>query len=339
MDVSRKLADWWIEKENGVQCQLCPHACFLKPGETGLCRSRMNYYGRMVVLAFGKLNAINIDPVEKKPLYHFLPGSQTMSVASNGCNLRCLNCQNSAISQTSPVNSHSFDLSPAELVKIAVDKGCKSVSYTYTEPVVFYEYMIESAKIASKAGLYNIMVSSGYINPKPLKALIPFLDAVNIDLKCLDDSIYHSLCGASLKPVLNSLMLLKKAGVWLEITNLIIPERTDDPQMIRDMCRWLKNNGFSETPLHFSRFFPAYQLRDLPPTAVEKLNEAIYIAGDEGLEHVYLGNFSGNGSESTFCINCKNLLISRRGNIVLRSHLENGRCPGCKTALCGIFQQ
>lgn len=273
-----------------VKCTLCPHYCELSNHQTGLCNSRQNRDGEMVSLTYGKPVAIHIDPIEKKPLYHFLPGSSTLSFGTAGCNFHCKNCQNSSISQSSPEMVEYTDATPEQIVATAIKNNCKSISYTYTEPTVFYEFMLETAKLAHEKGLKNVMVSNGYINQEPLKELIPYLDAANIDLKCFNDSLYRKITTGSLHPVLNTLKTLNDSNVWLEIANLIIPGYTDDMEMITEMCDWLVANGFEEVPLHFSRFFPSYKMQDVEPTPIETVEKAAQIAKSKGIKYVYLGN-------------------------------------------------
>jgi pyruvate formate lyase activating enzyme len=295
-----------------VVCTLCPHACELVPGQTGICNARTNNGGEMISLTYGKPVAIHIDPVEKKPVYHFMPGTTTLSFGTAGCNMHCKNCQNSHISQKSPDETEFIEASPEQIVATAVKNECKSISYTYTEPTVFYEFMLETAKLAHEKGLKNIMVSNGFINPEPLKELIPYLDAANIDLKCFNDSIYRSVTTAHLEPVLTTLKILNESSVWLEITNLIIPSYTDDMQMISEMCDWLVANGFSDVPLHFSRFFPSYKMQNVEQTPVETVEKAAEIAKSKGIKYVYVGNVH-SGETNTVCPKCGNILIRRKG--------------------------
>lgn len=272
------------------QCLLCPHDCVLKDGQTGICRTRENVGGTLYSNAYGNPCSVAVDPIEKKPLYHFLPGSRILSIATAGCNLRCLNCQNWSISQVKPSEISAFELSPEAVVDLALKEGTESVAFTYTEPTVYYEYMLDTAKLARLKGVKTVMVSNGYINPEPLKELCAYLDAANIDLKVYDDSTYQKLTKATLNPVLESLQILKSEGVWLEITNLLVPGFSDDPIRLFDLCNWLVIHGFSDTPLHFSRFFPNHKLPNTPPTPLANLKLAYQIAKNAGIRHVYLGN-------------------------------------------------
>jgi pyruvate formate lyase activating enzyme len=329
---------WWKREEQGVRCLLCPHLCYQKPNEWGICRTRQNIANALVTHAYHHVSALHIDPVEKKPLFHFLPGSQTLSIATNGCNLRCRNCQNAGISQSSPSGLTPQErITPAQIVDMAKKNQCQSISYTYTEPTVYFEWMLDIARLAKEAGLKNIMVSSGYINPQPLKELIPYLDAANIDLKSFNADTHLELCSAQLKPVLKSLQPLLEAKVWLEITNLIIPEWTDDMDTIKKMCVWLFDNGFSNTPLHFSRFFPSHQLLGVPPTLVTVIETAAEIAASRHINYVYIGNLPINYPETTLCHHCHKTLITRMGNRLFTCRLTTNICPECQQFVPGVF--
>lgn len=277
-------------EDGAVRCLLCPHHCRIANGKTGICRSRRNHDGVLVSEVYGKPCALAIDPVEKKPLYHFHPGTVCLSLACTGCNFRCLNCQNHDISQASPSEADQYELSPEDVVALCKKHHCPGIAYTYTEPLTYLEYITDTARLAHEAGLWNILVTAGYVCQEPLAELLPYLDAANIDLKSFSDDIYMRISGGHLQPVLNTILAMRDAGVWIEITNLVIPTVNDDMQMIRQMCRWLTNKGLADAPLHFSRFFPRYKLQDIPPTPVSTLQEAKRIAGEEGIKHVYLGN-------------------------------------------------
>lgn len=285
-----KIADYWHPEDDRIVCDLCPHSCHLKEGQRGICRNRICRNNTLYTDAYGKLCAIANDPIEKKPLYHFHPGSRCLSIASAGCNLRCKNCQNWEISQVKPEDIEYVEISPASLVKRCQQLHLPTIAYTYTEPLTYFEYIHETAYIARQQGIYNVLVSAGYINEKPLKQIAPLIDAANIDLKSFSDKTYHSLNGASLSPVLRTLNILHEEGTWLEITNLLIPGYNDDERMIADMCQWLHDNGLSECPLHFSRFFPMYHLSDVNVTPIDTMHRAKDIALNIGIKHVYLGN-------------------------------------------------
>lgn len=274
----------------GVRCTLCPHFCFLKEGERGLCKTRVNRDGTLYTTAFNNPCSIAIDPIEKKPLFHFLQGSITLSLATAGCNLRCLNCQNHTIATATPDEIPSRELTAKEIVKLARQYGCPSISYTYTEPTVYYEYMLEIAKEAKKEGLKNIIVSNGYINRAPLLELIEQLDAANIDLKSFHPETHKELTGGKLEPILETIKELKKGGVHLELTHLMIPQYSDQLDNFEEMVKWLVAEGFSDTPLHLSRFYPNHKLSHLPRTPRELILEAIEIAEAHGIKNVHPGN-------------------------------------------------
>ena len=273
-----------------MECLLCPHHCHIAEGKTGVCRSRRNHDGVLVSEVYGKPCALAIDPVEKKPLYHFHPGTTCLSIACTGCNFRCLNCQNHDISQASPEQTDYYSLSPEEVVSLCQKHHCPGIAYTYTEPLTYLEYITDTARLAHEAGLWNILVSAGYVCQEPLADLLPYLDAANIDLKSFSDDIYKRVSGGHLQPVLDTILAMRNASVWIELTNLVIPGINDDLQMIRQMCRWLADNNLTEAPLHFSRFFPRYKMQDIQPTPLPTLQAAKRIAEEEGMKFVYLGN-------------------------------------------------
>jgi len=332
-----KEALFYMSSPKGVQCQICPNECNIKEGESGDCRNRVNQNGKLVSIAYGNPCAVHIDPIEKKPLLHFLPGSKAFSVATAGCNLACLNCQNWSISQKSPEETQNYDLLPGKLVESCLENKCESIAYTYSEPITFYEYTFDSSTLARQAGIKNVLVSAGYINREPLLKLCKVTDAANIDLKSFSNEIYIKLNGGKLQPILDTLVTMKKEGVWLEITNLIVPSWTDDLDMIKRMCGWLAENGFVENPLHFSRFQPLYKLTQLPPTPVAVLKNAREIALNEGLKHVYIGNVPGLDAENTVCPKCKKNVVERRGFSILQNHIANGKCKFCGTPVAGVW--
>ncbi len=277
-------------KDGKVECLLCPHQCVIAEGKRGICRSRVNNDGRLYSECYGKPCSLAIDPIEKKPLYEFLPGTRCLSVACTGCNLRCKNCQNWQISQARPEEQAYYNLSPEALVQLCIDHHLPTIAYTYTEPLTWFEYTLESCQLAHAHDLKNVLVSAGYINPAPLQELAPYLDAANIDLKSLSDDIYREVSGATLAPVLNTLLTLKSAGVWLEITHLLIPP-VQDTTHFRRLCQWLRNNNLADCPLHLTRFFPQYKMQHgYSPTPLSFMHEAQAIALEEGIRTVYLGN-------------------------------------------------
>lgn len=319
-----------------VQCELCPNECVLENGQHSRCRARMNKDGTLYSLVYGKPCAVHVDPIEKKPFFHFLPGTTAFSIATAGCVLSCKFCQNWQISQANPEETDNYDLPPDKVVSQAIAYKCRSVTYTYTEPTVFYEYMYDTAVIAKKHGVKNTMHSCGYIKEKPLRKLSKYLNAADIDLKAFTEDFYSKICSGSLKPVLDSLVVLKEEGVWIEITNLVIPTLNDDMKNIKEMCKWILKNLGSDVPIHFSRFFPHYKLTNLPPTPLETLVEARKTAMDVGLKFVYIGNIRQEG-ESTFCPKCKRLLIERIGYFVKQNNISNGKCRFCSTSIPGVW--
>ena len=321
-----------------VKCLLCPHQCILHEGKTGICSTRQNRKGVLYTLAYDNPCSLNIDPIEKKPLFHFLPGSEILSIATAGCNFKCLNCQNWEISQSSPEEIPAYHFTPENIVNEAIRRDIPSIAFTYTEPTVFYEYVYDTANLAHQKNLKTVIVSNGYINEKPLLDLCPFLDGANIDLKCFDTHLYRKLAGGSLEPVLKTLKTLKEQGVWLEITNLIVPTYSDSVEMITSMCKWLVDNGFEDTPLHFSRFFPANQLPDLPPTPIKTLLAAREIAQTAGIKYVYVGNVPALGYENTYCPICEKLLIERTGFTVDKNFLNERKCTFCHAAIPGVWE-
>lgn len=319
-----------------VQCELCPNGCVLEEGQRSRCRTRVNRNGTLYSLVYGKPCAVHVDPIEKKPFFHFLPGTTAFSIATAGCVLSCKFCQNWQISQASPEDTDTYDLPPEKVVKNALSYRCKSVTYTYTEPTVFYEYMYDTAVIAKKSGIRNTMHSCGYINEKPLRRLSRYMDAADIDLKGFTEDFYARICNGRLKPVLDSLVVLKEEKVWLEITNLVVPTLNDDMKSIRDMSRWIMKNLGEDVPLHFSRFFPHYKLTNLPPTPLDTLTEARKTAMDAGLRFVYIGNIR-HEAESTFCPKCKKLLIERIGYFVKQNNVSDGKCRFCRVNIPGVW--
>jgi pyruvate formate lyase activating enzyme len=320
-----------------VECRLCPHFCILKEGQTGICRTRENVGGTLYSNAYGNPCSVAVDPMEKKPLFHFYPGSRILSIATAGCNLRCLNCQNWSISQGSPSEVPTYEWLPEAIIELALKEGAESIAFTYTEPTVFFEYMLETAKLAKQNGLKTVLISNGYINRNPLLELIPYLDAANIDLKSFDEAVYKTLTGARLQPVLDTILLLKKENVWLEITNLLVPGFSDKEEQIRMMCDWLAEKGLQHTPLHFSRFFPSYRLPKVPPTAPEKLKMATKIAQASGLKYVYLGNSSVLQGEDTLCPNCGQPLMERSGYRIKSIAIVSNRCQHCQEWIPGRY--
>lgn len=337
--VDAREARYWERLDNGrVRCLLCPRTCTVPPGGRGYCEVRENRGGTYYTLTYGNPCAVHVDPIEKKPLYHFLPGTRSFSIASAGCNLDCKFCQNWQISQARPEDLMNRRLSPEDVVEEALASGCSTVAYTYSEPTIFFEYMVDCAKLARTRGLRNVYHSNGFINPEPLVELCRYMDAANIDLKGFTEEYYRDMANGSLAPVLRSLKILKGAGVHLEITTLLVPGRNDDPAALRAMCRWIHDNLGASVPLHFSRFHPEYRLADVPPTPLETLELARRIAADEGLVYVYIGNVPGHAANSSYCPRCGGEVIHRIGYSVEPVGLANGACARCGTAIEGVWK-
>lgn len=320
-----------------VKCLLCPKFCQLVDGQRGDCRARINLDGKLTTLVYGKPCAIHVDPIEKKPLFHVLTGSRSFSIATAGCNLHCKYCQNWQISQREPEETENEDLPPDKVVELAVRSGCKSIAYTYSEPLVFYEYTLDSARLAHEKEILNVLVSAGFINKKPLLELTPYIDAANIDLKGFTEKFYKTVCTGELKVILENLQIFQEQGVWLEITNLVVPTMNDNMEMIGQMCDWIMDNLGPEVPLHFSRFWPTYKLKNLPPTPVETLTNARKVAMGKGLYYVYAGNVPGHEGNNTYCPHCKVLVIGRIGYMITHYDIVDGKCGKCGFKIAGIW--
>lgn len=320
-----------------ARCRLCPHGCIIGNGQRGSCGVRELRDGRLMTLVYGNPCAVHIDPIEKKPLLHFLPSSRAFSVATAGCNLHCKNCQNWEISQRRPEETHNLHLPPEDLVAEAVGSGCRSIAYTYSDPDIFFEYTVETARRARQQGLKNVLVTAGYISPDPQREFCQVVDAANVDLKGFTEEFYQQVCAASLQPVLDALVMYRQQGVWLEVTHLVIPTLNDDPVQIRRMCRWLRDHLGADVPLHFSRFQPRYQLKNLPPTPVETLEQARRTALEEGLRYVYVGNVPGHPGEATYCPRCGRTVIGRIGYTITEMNLQDGCCRFCGEAIAGVW--
>ncbi|MCR5415018.1 MAG: AmmeMemoRadiSam system radical SAM enzyme [Kiritimatiellae bacterium] len=322
-------------KPDRQTCAICPRECSLAEGETGNCRARRNVGGRVAPLAYGRPCAVAIDPMEKKPLYHFRPGKSILSIGTAGCNLHCLNCQNSDISQVSPGQVGYEALSPCDLVSLMERSRTNAVAYTYNEPLVAFEYVLDCAKAVRDAGGENVLVSAGYVNEGPLAELLPYLDAANIDLKTMSEEGYLSNCGVHRDPVLKTLKAIAVSDAVLEVTDLVIPGFNDSERDIREWCAFVAGELGSGVPVHFSRFFPRYRMIDRPPTPLSTLSRCGEIAKEAGLEYVYIGNVDEDAD--TFCPSCGTMLIKRRGFDVLSNAIENNRCPGCGREIYGRF--
>jgi pyruvate formate lyase activating enzyme len=303
---------FYEKKDNFVQCKLCPHFCVIKKNEKGLCGVRKNIDNKLITLVYGKTASINIDPIEKKPLYHFFPGEKVFSFGTVGCNLNCTFCQNWEISQ--PQSVWGRNLSPKEIISLAEKNNCKLIAATYNEPTIFFEYMFDVFKLSKKKGMFNIVVSNGFINEEPLKKLLKYADAFNIDLKSYDDDFYKNLTKSRLNPVLKTIKTIYENNKHLEITNLIIPGYNDNEKQIKALCNWIKNNLNENIPLHFSAFFPMHKLNDISATTKEKLYECRKIAKEIGLKYIYLGNI--NEDQITYCDCGKELIIRKNYHII-----------------------
>jgi pyruvate formate lyase activating enzyme len=329
---------WESLEGQKVACHLCSHRCLISAGKRGVCGVRENRSGKLETLVYGEAIAANVDPVEKKPLYHFLPGSTSLSIATVGCNFRCSFCQNWQISQASKKDGPGrggFSLIPEDVVREAKRHGCKSISYTYTEPTIFFEYAYDTAKIAKSRGLLNNFVTNGYMTAEALDMIDGFLDAANVDLKAFKDETYKKICGARLGPVLESIRKMKKLGIWLEVTTLIVPGLNDDSEELRGIARFLAGLD-PDIPWHISRFHPDYEYTEAPATPAKTLRTAAAIGREEGLRYIYIGNILGE-SEDTQCPSCKTALILRRGFWIKENRLDGSKCPRCGASIAGIF--
>lgn len=326
------------EEENAVTCNLCAHRCYIPAGREGICKVRQNRAGVLYTLVYDRVISASIDPVEKKPLFHFLPGTEAYSVATVGCNFHCRYCQNWEISQLPRIREGIIPgekLMPRQIVSLALETGCKSIAYTYTEPTIFFELAYDTAKLAAAAGLGNIFVTNGYVTPAALRMIRPYLHAANIDLKSFDDKRYRRMCGAKLQPVLDSIRLTKELGIWLEVTTVVIPGHNDSDEELRQIALFLKDVD-PEIPWHLSAFFPTYKMMEVEPTDRQSLLRAWEIGKDAGLRYVYCGNLPVI-HEDTVCYRCNKTLIRRVGFFVESNQLDRGRCPSCHTAIHGVW--
>ncbi len=324
-----------------VKCNLCSHRCpRIADRKRGICGVRENRNGKLYSLVYGRVVARNIDPIEKKPLFHFLPGSRSYSIATVGCNFRCDNCQNFDISQMPKEHGTIIgqEMSPEEVVSAAKRSNCQSIAYTYSEPTIFFEYALDTAKLAKKEGIKNVFVTNGYITPEALHKIAPYLDAANIDLKSFNDNFYRKNCGAHLQPVLDSIKLHKKLGIWTEITTLIIPTLNDTEEELQKIAKFIKNEAGPETPWHITQFHPTYKLIDLPRTPIKTLRRAREIGLETGLRYVYEGNVPGETGENTYCPNCQKTLIRRFGYQIQENKIKDSTCSYCGTKIDGIHE-
>jgi pyruvate formate lyase activating enzyme len=320
-----------------VTCELCPRGCHIQNGRHGYCRARFNNEGTLVSLVYGKPCSAHIDPIEKKPLFHFLPSSKVFSIATAGCNLHCLYCQNWDISQKYPDETDSFDLMPEAVVHEALTNHCPSVAYTYTEPCTFYEYALDSGVIARKKGIKNVLVTAGYLNEDPAREIFAVTDGASITLKG-NAQFYRDVVGGTRAPVERYIKTALKSGVHVELIHLVVPTMNDKPEELREIVSWIANELGPDVPLHFSRFFPLYKLANLYPTPMATLLDAAHMAVDMGLHYVYVGNTPPTEFENTKCPRCKKAVIRRTGFEVIEMNLENGRCKFCKESIPGVWK-
>ena len=319
--------------DNKVKCNVCSHRCTIAEGKLGVCRTRQNRNGKIYTLIYNTVSSEAVDPIEKKPLYHFLPGTKSYSLGTIGCNFRCMHCQNWNISQVTLEEAWTKEITPEEAIKRALATGCKSIAWTYNEPAIWHEYTYDSAVLAKKAGLKTIYVTNGYITPEALRRIAPYLDAFRVDIKSFSDDFYRKICGARLAPVLESTKLAKELGMHIETITLIIPTKNDSPEEITQIVRWVRDNLGVDTPMHFTRFYPMYKMDDLYPTPTETLEMAHDIAKKEGMKFVYTGNVPGHKYENTYCPKCNALLIDRAGFRVSAIKIKDGKCSECGEAV------
>jgi len=341
-DAPQKLWKWshegflYTKLDNKlVMCGICPNRCLLSPGDRSVCRSKVNMDGVLYSLTYGNPCSVNVDPIEKKPLFHFKPRSKAFSIATTGCNFRCLNCQNWEISQAKPHEVRHYELFPADVIQGAQRSECASIAYTYSEAVTFFEYMMDTARLARDEGIANLWISNGYINRKPLVELCSVLDAANINLKTFSDAVYRKLNGGRLQPVLDTFKTLHEQKIHFEMTNLVVPGYADDAEMVKQMCQWILTTLGPDYPLHFLRFFPQYKLDRLPATPLSTLIRFRKLAMAEGIHYVYVGNVSYPEGNNTYCHNCQKLLIERIGYFIQTFDLNENRCKYCGTVIPG----
>jgi len=338
-DTEHRFEARWYEKipDKRVKCKLCPRECLVDDRERGYCGVRENWDGIYYTLVHSNPCTYHVDPIEKKPLFHFLPGTAAFSLATVGCNVDCQFCQNWQISQIRPEQADNLDLSPRQVAQLARDSAAPSIAYTYTEPVVFAEYMYDSAVEGNKLGIKSVMISNGYIQETAMRECAKVLSAVKIDLKAFSEKYYQEIVSGELKPVLNTLVLLHKLNIWTEIVYLVLPTLNDSDKEFRDLARWLKTELGTDVPIHFTRFHPQYKMQNLPPTPVKTLERAREIAMSEGLHFVYVGNVPGHDAEHTYCPKCGKILIQRKGFWILENKIKKGKCPDCNTLIPGIW--
>jgi pyruvate formate lyase activating enzyme len=320
-----------------IECELCPRECRVGDRERGYCGCRENQGGTYYTLVHSRPCSAHVDPIEKKPLFHFLPGTQAFSIATAGCNLNCKFCQNWEISQVRPEQVTAYDLPPEDVAAYAVQSGCKTIAYTYSEPIVFYEYMLDCAVAGHKRGVRSVVITAGYIKHDPWLELIREVDAIKVDFKAFTEEFYQDVCSGKLKPIMDALVDLAESNIWYELVYLIIPTLNDDLSDIRRMSKWMIKELGRDVPIHFTRFGPRYLLKNLPPTPVSTLEKAREIAQEEGMNFVYIGNVPGHKGEHTYCPDCKQVLIERVGYRIIQTNLKDGKCRFCGKAIPGVW--
>ncbi len=337
-NLSKKEASYYKKLEDReIECFLCPRLCKLGDKERGYCGVRENMEGAYYTLVYGKACAVHVDPIEKKPFFHFLPQSKTLSIATAGCNVNCKFCQNWQISQVRPEQVQHYDLPPPTVVKYAQKYQCPIIAYTYTEPIVFYEYMYDTSLLARKNDIFNVVVSGGHINPEPLKDLIEVVDGIKIDLKAFSQKFYSEYVRGTLKPVLDAIKIVSQSDVWLELVYLVIPTLNDSTKELKQLCQWIINEIGPDVPLHFSRFHPMYLIKNLPPTPISTLEKARDIALSQGIHYAYIGNVPGHPGENTYCPECKKVTIKRYGYEITEVNIEKGKCKYCGHKISGFW--
>ncbi len=332
-----KEASWYKRIGDNVQCLLCPKGCYLGPGETCFCRTRVNRGGKLYTTAWNNPSVVELTNIENGPLYHFRPGTRVLSLGTSGCNLRCMYCQNWTVSQVSPLKSRNLSFNIPQVLKAAEKKSCRGIAFNYTEPVAFYDYMLDISEKARQEGLVVTVATAGCINPSPLRELCKRVDAFTVTLKGFDEGFYQKVCGSDMGVVLKTLEVIKEEGKWLEVVNLIVPSLNDDLTKVREMAQWIRINLGQDVPLHFSRFFPAYKLSELPETPISTLEQAREIALESGIKYVYVTNLPGHVANSTYCPNCGETLIARKGFDTVVINLKGGQCPSCKKGVSGVW--
>jgi pyruvate formate lyase activating enzyme len=320
-----------------IECKLCPRECRVGDRERGYCGCRENQNGTYYTLVHSRPCSAHVDPIEKKPLFHFLPGTQAFSIATAGCNLNCKFCQNWEISQVRPEQVTAYDLPPEDVAAYAEQSGCKTIAYTYSEPIVFYEYMLDCAIAGHKRGVRSVVITAGYINHDPWLELIKEVDAIKVDFKAFTEEFYQDICSGKLKPIMDALVDLAKSDIWYELVYLVIPTLNDNLIDIKNMSKWMIKELGRDVPIHFTRFGPQYLLKNLPPTPVSTLEKAREIAQEEGMNFVYIGNVPGHKGEHTYCPSCKQVVIERVGYSIIQMNLKDGKCGFCGKAIPGVW--